>query len=166
MIQNFVDTAVHQFQQFLMHIPRHASKWILPPSCLHFLLPVAKCLSKASTHCSGPCNSHASPRGTYDGQTSNMRGSSPCTSVATCHYHSTNAPYSFIHVSPHHIFLPNGIYYTTHLKHSTHFLTATWQCALASLCCKLILIFRNTHALLECSCTQHYSYMNLLLCYD
>lgn len=50
MIQNCVDMAVPQFQQFLMHIPWHASKWILPPSCLHFLLPVAKRLAKASTH--------------------------------------------------------------------------------------------------------------------
>jgi len=110
MIQNCADIDVHQFQQFLMHIPWHALKWILPPSCLHFLLPVAKHLSKASTHYSGPRNSNPSPKGTYDGQTSNERGSSPRTSIVTCQYHSTNAPYSFIHISPHHTFLPTGIH--------------------------------------------------------
>jgi len=164
MIQNFVDTAVHQFQHFLMHTPRHASKWILPPSCLHFLLPVAKCLSKASIHNSGQCNSHASPRGTYDGQTSNERFFSM---YFNCHlsisFHQCSILIHSRITTPYILTVPNGIHYATHLKHITHFLTATWQCALASLCCKLILIFRNTHALLECSCT-HYSYMNLLMC--
>ena len=106
MIQNCVDIAVCQFQQFLMHIPWHASKWILPSSCLHFLLPVAKRLSKAITHYSGPCNSHAGPKGAYNGQMSNERGSSPRISIATCQYHSTIAPHSFIHVSPHTVAYP------------------------------------------------------------
>jgi hypothetical protein len=121
---------VHPFQQFLMHIPWHALKkqlqqcTLLPSGYIFSYWFKSFCQNLALT-VEGCVNSQASPWGIYDEQRRTETGFSPSTLtfLSELFHHCSKLIHSCITTL---LFLPTASYVVTHLKHSIHFLNATW----------------------------------------